>query len=58
LLEGLRTHRDRGRPDYPVHVLWGVVRLRILLRHVSFEATLGKLRLGPIQEALRRTCPR
>jgi hypothetical protein len=44
LLEGLRQHRDRGRNDYPVHVLWGVVLLRILLRHVSFEATLGELR--------------
>jgi len=43
LLEGLRTHRDRGRNDYPVHVLWGVVRLRMILRHVSFEATLGEL---------------
>jgi hypothetical protein len=44
LLEGLRAHRDRGRNDYPVHVLWGIVLLRILLRHVSFEATLGELR--------------
>jgi hypothetical protein len=44
LLEGLRQHRDRGRNDYPVQVLWGVVLLRILLRHVSFEATLGELR--------------
>lgn len=44
LLEGMRQHRDRGRNDYPVHVLWGVVLLRILLRHVTFEATLGELR--------------
>jgi hypothetical protein len=44
LLEGLRAYRDRGRNDYPVAVLWGVVLLRILLRHVSFEATLGELR--------------
>ncbi len=42
LLAGLRQHRDRGRNDYPVHVLWGVVRRRIILRHVSFEATLGE----------------
>jgi len=44
LLEGLRAYRDRGRNDYPVHVLWGVVLLRIILRHVSWEATLGELR--------------
>jgi hypothetical protein len=44
LLDGLRRHRDRGRNDYPVHILWGVVLLRILLRHISFEATLGELR--------------
>jgi hypothetical protein len=44
LLEGLRAHRDRGRNDYPVHVVWGIVLLRILLRHVSFEAVLGELR--------------
>ena len=25
LLEGLRHQRGRGRNDYPVHVLWGVV---------------------------------
>jgi hypothetical protein len=43
VLEGLRRHRGRGRNDYPVHVLWGVVILRIALRHVSFEATLGEL---------------
>jgi hypothetical protein len=51
LLEGLRLHRGRGRNDYPVHVLWGVLLLRIALRHVSFEATLGELRRN---EHLRR----
>jgi hypothetical protein len=44
LLQGLRDYRGRGRDDYPVSVLWGVVLLRILLRHVSFEAVLGELR--------------
>ena len=44
LLQGLRDYRGRGRDDYPVAVLWGVVLLRILLRHVSFEAMLGELR--------------
>lgn len=43
LLEDLRRHRGRGRDDYPVHVLWGVVLLRIILRHCSFEAVLGEL---------------
>ena len=44
LLADLRRRRHRGRNDYPVHVLWGVVLLRIVLRHVSFEAVLGELR--------------
>jgi hypothetical protein len=43
LLEMLRQYRGRGRDDYPVHALWGVVLLRIALRHVTFEATLGEL---------------
>ena len=41
LLHMLRQHRGHGRNDYPVHVLWGVLLLRIALRHVSFEVTLG-----------------
>lgn len=44
LLQGLRAYRGRGRDDYPVSVLWGVVLLRILLRHVSIEAVLAELR--------------
>lgn len=44
LLQGLRDSRGRGRDDYPVSVLWGVVLLRIILRHVSFEAVLAELR--------------
>ena len=51
LLARLRQYRGRGRDDYPVHVLWGVLLLRIALRHVSFEATLGELGRN---EALRR----
>jgi len=51
LLEMLRRYRGRGRDDYPVHVLWGVLLLRIALRHVSIEATLGELNRN---EALRR----
>ena len=51
LLESLRRARGKGRNDYPVHVLWGVVLLTPLLRHSSFEACLGELRRN---EALRR----
>lgn len=51
LLEGLRRHRGRGRNDYPVHVLWGVAVLQIVLRHTDCEALLGELRRNV---ALRR----
>lgn len=51
LLEGLRRHRGRGRNDYPVHVLWGVVVLTVALRHPTFEGTLGELGRN---EALRK----
>jgi len=51
LLEMLRQYRGRGRDDYPVHALWEVVLLRIALRHVTFEATLGELKRN---EHLRR----
>lgn len=43
LLEGLRRHRGRGRNDYPVHVLWGVLLLQIALRHESTADVLGEL---------------
>jgi hypothetical protein len=39
LLQGLRQHRGRGRNDCPVQIAWGVLLLRIALRHVSIEAT-------------------
>jgi hypothetical protein len=51
LLEGLRRHRGHGRNDCPVHVAWGVILLRIALRHVTVEATLADLSRN---EALRR----
>jgi hypothetical protein len=44
LLDGLRQMRGRGRDDYPVRVLWGVVILTIALRHVTIEACLDELR--------------
>lgn len=44
LLEALRLARGHGRNDYPVHVLWGVFLLTILLRHPTTEACLAELR--------------
>ncbi len=44
LLDSLRCSRGRGRDDYPVHVLWGVVVLTIVLRHPTTEAGLAELR--------------
>jgi len=44
LLDSLRSSRRKGRNDYPVHVLWGVVVLTIALRHPDTEACLGELR--------------
>ncbi len=51
LLGGLRRARGRGRNDYPLHVLWGVVPLTVILRHPNWEACLADLRRN---EALRR----
>ncbi len=47
LIEGLETARGKGRDDYPVRALWGVVLLTIALRHTGFEACLGELRRNP-----------
>jgi hypothetical protein len=44
LLNSLRHARGKGRNDYPIHVLWGVVVLRVILRHITTEAVLGELR--------------
>jgi hypothetical protein len=51
LLDSLRTARGKGRDDYPVPVLWGVVVLKVVLRHVTTEAVLAELRRN---EGLRR----
>jgi len=51
LLNSLRTARGKGRDDYPVSVLWGVVVLRVALRHITTEAVLADLRRN---EGLRR----
>ena len=51
LLASLRLARGKGRDDYPVHVLWGALVLRIALRHVHLEGCLAELRRN---EGLRR----
>jgi hypothetical protein len=51
LLNSLRIARGKGRNDYPVSVLWGVVVLRVALRHITTEAVLAELRRN---EGLRR----
>jgi Transposase DDE domain/Transposase domain (DUF772) len=51
LLNSLRNARGKGRDDYPVSVLWGVLVLRVALRHVTTEAVLGELRRN---DGLRR----
>ena len=51
LLESLRAARGKGRDDYPVRALWGVLVLSIALRHVTIEACLAELRRN---ESLRR----
>lgn len=47
LLESLRRWRGKGRDDYPVTALWGVVVLTPLLRHPTTEACLAELRRNP-----------
>jgi hypothetical protein len=52
LLDSLRQARGHGRDDHPVGVLWGVVVLTIVLRHVHFEACLAELRRNDDLRAL------
>ena len=47
LLQGLRSGRGKGRDDYPVELLWGVVLFTIALRHQSVEACLAELGRNP-----------
>lgn len=51
LLDSLRTSRGKGRDDFPVSVLWGVVVLTVALRHPSTQACLAELKRN---EGLRR----
>jgi hypothetical protein len=51
LLDSLRVARGKGRNEYPVSVLWGVIVLRVALRHLTTEAVLDELRRN---DGLRR----
>jgi hypothetical protein len=47
LLDILQQARGRGRNDYPVPVLWGVVVLAVLCRHVWLNDCLAELHRNP-----------
>jgi len=47
LLDGLRSARGKGRNDFPVEHLFGVVVLTVALRHQSFESCLAELHRNP-----------
>jgi len=47
LLDGLQRARGQGRNDYPVSVLWGVVVLSVLCRHVWLNDCLAELHRNP-----------
>jgi Transposase DDE domain len=47
LLAALRRARGRGRDDYPIPLLWGVVLCTVALRHCSFESCLAELQRNP-----------
>lgn len=44
LLLGLERARGKGRNDFPVRVLWGVLLLTTALRHTTVSDTLAELR--------------
>jgi hypothetical protein len=46
-LQGLQDARGKGRDDYSIRSLWGVVLLTIALRHRDYEACLGELGRNP-----------
>lgn len=47
LLDGLQQARGGGRNDYPVSVLWGVVLVSVLCRHVWLNDCLAELHRNP-----------
>lgn len=44
LLDSLQTARGKGRNDYSLRTLWGILVLSIALRHQTIEACLAELR--------------
>ena len=52
LLEALRRWRGKGRDDFPVGGLWGVVVLKTLLRHTTYQHVLDELKRNPALAAL------
>lgn len=51
LVDSLQAARGKGRDDYAIRTLWGVLVLSIALRHHSIEACLAELRRN---ESLRK----
>jgi Transposase DDE domain len=47
LLDALQCARGHGRNDYPLEVLWGVVVLSVLCRHVWLNDCLAELHRNP-----------
>lgn len=47
LLDGLDAARGKGRDDFPVRVLWGVVVFTVALRHASFASCIAELNRNP-----------
>lgn len=51
LVDSLQTARGKGRNDFAIRTLWGVLVLSIALRHSTIEACLAELRRN---ESLRK----
>jgi hypothetical protein len=47
LLDALRQTRGHGRNDLPLEVLWGVVVLSVLCRHLCLNDGLAELHRNP-----------
>jgi Transposase DDE domain len=47
LLDGLAAARGNGRNDFPLSVLWGVLLVSILCRHLHVEDCLDELHRNP-----------
>ena len=51
LVDSLTAARGKGRNDYVIRAMWGVLVLSIALRHPTIEACLAELRRN---ESLRK----